>query len=332
MSSFLTTFLVSVSCSILLLYMYLVLGNKFKIYDVPNNRSSHKNTVIRGGGIVLLLINIIWVIFEPSQLNILLSVSLSIGVVTGFLDDFKNLKTSTRFVLYLIAVGIILFGVLELQRFDTYIWIPLFIIILGSVNTYNFMDGINGITALYSIVISCSSLLILNSLNEFTFNENIISYAGFFVAFCIFNFRNRDLMFLGDSGSVTMGLFAAFLVVLIGLKINSWSSIILLAVYGVDSVGSIIIRLIKRENILQAHRSHLYQDLVHIKSYNHMTISVLYSFVQLFINVGLFVFYHLGWVESYAGGILLLLAFLYYYVKQKIHGDNLFLRDNIAIE
>ena len=104
----------------------------------------------------------------------MLSVSLSIGVVTGFLDDFKNLKTSTRFVLYLIAVGIILFGVLELQRFDTYIWIPLFIIILGSVNTYNFMDGINGITALYSIVISCSSLLILNSLNEFTFNENII--------------------------------------------------------------------------------------------------------------------------------------------------------------
>lgn len=325
MSSFLITFLVALSCSILLLYLYLILGSKFKIYDVPNNRSSHKNRVIRGGGIVLLSINIIWAVFDPSQLNILLSVSLSIGVVTGFLDDFKNLKTITRLILYLIAVGIILFGVLELHRFDTFIWIPLFIIILGSVNTYNFMDGINGITALYSIVILCSSLFFLTSLNEFYFSDNIILYMGFFVAFSIFNFRKKALMFLGDSGSVTMGLFAAFLVVLIGLKINSWSSIILLSVYGVDSVGTIILRLIKKENILEAHRSHLYQDLVHIKKYNHLFTSFLYSGIQLFINMGLMVFYHLGWVEFYAGSILLLLALLFYFLKQYIHGDNLFL-------
>jgi UDP-GlcNAc:undecaprenyl-phosphate/decaprenyl-phosphate GlcNAc-1-phosphate transferase len=325
MSSFLITFLVALSCSILLLYLYLILGSKFKIYDVPNNRSSHKNSVIRGGGITLLLINIIWVVFDPSQLNILLSVSLSIGVVTGFLDDFKSLNTKTRFILYLIAVAIILFGVLELHRFDTYIWIPLFVIILGSVNTYNFMDGINGITALYSIVILCSSLFFLTSLNEFSFSDNIISYIGFFVAFSVFNFRKKALIFLGDSGSVTMGLFAAFLVVLIGLKINSWSSIILLSVYGVDSVGTIILRLIKKENILEAHRSHLYQDLVHIKKYNHLFTSVLYSGIQLFINIGLMVFYHLGWVEFYAGSILLSLALLFYFLKQYIHGDNLFL-------
>ena len=132
-------------------------------------------------------------------------------------------------------------------------------------------------------------------------------------------------MFLGDSGSVTMGLFAAFLVVLIGLKINSWSSIILLSVYGVDSIGTIILRLIKKENILEAHRSHLYQDLVHIKKYNHLFTSVLYSGIQLFINMGLMVFYHLGSVEFYAVSILLLLALLFYFMKQYIHGDNLFL-------
>ena len=325
MSGFLLTFLVALLSSVLLLYLYFKLGSQLKIYDVPNNRSSHENIVIRGGGIVLFFINLVWIIFDPSQLNILLSVSLSIGVLTGFMDDFKSLKSVTRFILYLITVGIILFGVLALQRFDTYIWIPLFVIILGSVNTYNFMDGINGITALYSIVILCSSLFFLTSLNEFSFSVNIISYMGFFVAFSIFNFRKKALMFLGDSGSVTMGLFAAFLVVLIGLKINSWSSIILLSVYGVDSVGTIILRLIKKENILEAHRSHLYQDLVHIKKYNHLFTSVLYSGIQLFINMGLMVFYHLGSVEFYAVSILLLLAFLFYFMKQYIHGDNLFL-------
>jgi UDP-N-acetylmuramyl pentapeptide phosphotransferase/UDP-N-acetylglucosamine-1-phosphate transferase len=325
MSGFLLTFLVALFSSALLLYLYFKLGSQLKIYDVPNNRSSHENIVIRGGGIVLFFINLVWTIVDPSQLNILLSVSLSIGVLTGFMDDFKSLKSVTRFILYLIAVGIILFGVLALQRFDTYIWIPLFVIILGSVNTYNFMDGINGITALYSIVILCSSLFFLTSLNEFSFSVNIISYMGFFVAFSIFNFRKKALMFLGDSGSVTMGLFAAFLVVLIGFKINSWSSIILLSVYGVDSVGTIILRLIKKENILEAHRSHLYQDLVHIKKYNHLFTSVLYSGIQLFINMGLMVFYHLGSVEFYAVSILLLLALLFYFMKQYIHGDNLFL-------
>ena len=81
MSSFVSLFLVTFLCSICLLYLYLSLGRKFKIYDVPNQRSSHKKNFVRGGGIVLLLINTIWVLFYPSQYNILLSASLSIGVV-----------------------------------------------------------------------------------------------------------------------------------------------------------------------------------------------------------------------------------------------------------
>ena len=324
MSSFLSIFVVSLFCSIGLLYLYLKLGSRYKIYDVPNDRSSHHDIVIRGGGLVLLIINIAWILVNPNTFNAMLTASLSIGVLTGFIDDFKGLSTLNRFILYFLAVAIILFGVLELHRFDTLIWIPLFIIILGAVNTYNFMDGINGITALYSIVNLCSSLLILTILDEFSYSLNIVTYIGFFIAFCIFNFRKKALMFLGDSGSVTMGLFAAFLVVFIGIKLNSWSSIILLSVYGVDSVGTIIIRLIKKENIFAAHRSHLYQDLVHINKYSHLKTSVLYSLIQLFINAGLIISYNLGWIEYYAVVVIFLLAFSFYLSKKNIHENNLF--------
>ena len=324
MSSFVSFLLVTFLCSICLLYLYLKLGSKLNIYDVPNQRSSHFDIVIRGGGIVLLILNLAWILINPNPSNILLSVSLSIGVMTGFVDDFKSLNTRTRFILYLIAVAIILFGVLELHRFDTFIWIPLFIVILGAVNTYNFMDGINGITTLYSVVILSCSLFILNYLEDSSFDLNIISYIGFFIAFAVFNFRHKALMFLGDSGSVAMGLFAAFLVVLIGMKLNSWSSIILLSVYGVDSVGTIVIRLIKRENILEAHRCHLYQDLVHINGHNHLKVSVLYSIVQLFVNAGWMMLYKIEWIEIYAVIVLLLLAIVYYIMKKSIHGDLLF--------
>ena len=111
--------------------------------------------------------------------------------------------------------------------------------------------------------------------------------------------------------------------VLIGMKLNSWSSIILLSVYGVDSVGTIVIRLIKRENILKAHRSHLYQDLVHINGHNHLKVSVLYSIAQLFINAGWMILYKIGWIEFYAFIVLLLLAIVYYTMKKSIHGDLL---------
>lgn len=310
--------------SIITLYMYYKLGHRFKIYDVPNERSSHQNITIRGGGVVLLILNGMWLFFEPNEANILLSLSISIGVLIGFLDDILTLKTWTRFLVYLLAVCIVLFGVLKLQRFDTFIWIPLIIIILGAVNTYNFMDGINGITALYSIIILGSSYLILNELNIDSWNTCLLLYSCFFVAFSLFNLRLRALMFLGDSGSVAMGLLTAFLVVRIGIQIESWSSIVLLAVYGVDSVGSIIIRLIKKENILTAHRSHLYQDLVHITKWRHISVSLLYALIQLFINIGFFYVLSSKSIEWYAVSILLVLALLFYFIKRSLHGKHLF--------
>jgi UDP-GlcNAc:undecaprenyl-phosphate GlcNAc-1-phosphate transferase len=306
------------------LVVYKKLGKRYKIHDEPNERSSHTQIVIRGGGVVLLLLNILMLVVIPSKEIALLSLSLSIAVLTGFVDDIKGLGTGTRFFLYFVTVAILLFGVVTSRFIPIYYFIPLFIVILGAVNTYNFMDGINGMTSLYSIVFLASSGFILWKLEVMSFTIPILLYGSFFIAFTWFNFRKKALLFLGDSGSVAMGLFSALIVLLIGFKLSSMTSIVLLSVYGVDSVGTIILRLIKKENILKAHRSHLYQDLVHLKGYSQLQVSAIYALLQAVINVVYITVFSISGDSSFLFLTLSILALIYVIAKKRIHGKSLF--------
>lgn len=322
-----TLFIVFFSVSFVMLYAYLFLGKKWKIYDVPNERSSHHKIVVRGSGIVLLVLNIIGVFFVNDVSDYLLLGGLSIGVVTGFLDDYRSLKTSIRFLLYLSAILLILFGVAEIQNLPLIISLLTIIVLLGAVNTYNFMDGINGITAIYSLVFLFTSLFLFIQLNANDTNVVLYIYLAFFAAFFYFNFRKNALLFLGDSGSVSMGLLAAFVVVQLGQQLESWTPIVLLSVYGVDSVGTIILRLLRKENIFKAHRSHLYQDLVHIQKWTHLQVSICYGFLQLLIN-GIFVYTLTNKISSIIVVLILfVLGCSYFLAKKSIHPILLYRKD-----
>lgn len=304
------------------LMLYKKLAIRWGIVDVPNERSSHTEVTLRGGGFVLLLTSI--ALFFSDGVSLLLPLSLCIGILTGFLDDRYGLSTVVRFLLYFACAALMLFGVLRLHTFDTWIWIPLFVVMLGAVNTYNFMDGINGITALYSIVFLGTVLYLFRQLGLSEYSESLLGFLGFFLVFLYYNHRKKAILFLGDAGSVSMGLLACFFVVYLGLKLDTWSPIILLGLYGVDSVGTIIIRVIKRENILQAHKSHLYQDLVHLKKLPHLKVSWIYALSQLAINA-LFVasissVHH----EIIVMAIFLLLAIIFASLKYSLYGRQLF--------
>lgn len=305
------------------LWIYTKVAVKLGIVDVPNERSSHTTTTLRGGGAVLLVLCGLLVAVDLTS-ELLLPISLLIGVVTGFLDDRYGLSTIIRFMLYLVAAGMLLLGVLQLHTFETWIWIPLFIVMLGAINTYNFMDGINGITALYSIVFILTVRYVLHIQKDDSFSNTLLVFLAFFVSFLFFNHRKKSLLFLGDAGSVSMGLLACFFVVYLGIKLHSWTPIILLGVYGVDSVGTIIIRLIKRENILQAHKSHLYQDLVHLKNWSHLSVSWMYVITQLLIN-SIFL-YALHYNQHHITVLILffILTFIFIFLKSRFYGSQLF--------
>jgi UDP-GlcNAc:undecaprenyl-phosphate GlcNAc-1-phosphate transferase len=317
----------SVFICALLLILYIKIGGKLKIYDVPNERSSHSRIVIRGGGVILFLVNLFIFSFESSMDTFMVSLGLSIGVITGFADDLGGLGTKLRLVLYLFATYCVVFGALPSVGLSVLVWIPLVIVSLGVVNCYNFMDGINGMTASYSIVLLSASLAISYAVNAHQFDHAILLYLAFFLAFLFLNFRKKALLFLGDSGSVPMGLFAAFVVVYFSAHLHTWSTVILLGVYGVDSVGTIVIRLLKRENIFEAHRSHLYQDLVNKKNWDHRAVSLLYAALQGVLSIGYVLLIHSSYLELYSACSLLVLTVLYTTSKLGLYGGELLMKD-----
>jgi UDP-N-acetylmuramyl pentapeptide phosphotransferase/UDP-N-acetylglucosamine-1-phosphate transferase len=129
----------------------------------------------------------------------------------------------------------------------------------------------------------------------------------FLVIFGYYNYRPRAKTFLGDAGSISLGLIAACLVIFLIKKTDDYGFIVLLSVYGVDSVGTIILRIIRRENIFVAHRSHLYQDMTNIAGHTHLKVAVGYAITQLIINVIWIVNFNYQIIQS---GILLLMIFI----------------------
>lgn len=329
------TIIFGIIINFILLLGYYFIAQKLKILDKPNERSSHFSNTIRGAGIVLLFVNALLLYFSSknnlSYTNIL--TALSIGIITGFIDDKLSLKPLLRAFLYAFSIIMVMryfnnhFSFESL--YSTLIQLSVFVIFIGTVNTYNFMDGINGITLIYSILFlsTCSYLVYIKDLELYSEIYLLFGlYTSFFISFIFFNYRNKALMFLGDSGSVAMGIMACFGVSLVSTIGFGWTAILLLGTYGVDSVGTIIIRLINKENIFTAHKSHLYQDLVHYKKIGHLRVSLIYGFIQLIINISLIIAFNQNILTICSILIIVLLAILYTLLKLNIRKGGLFVK------
>lgn len=283
--------------------MYNKWAQKNQIVDTPNERSSHTHQPIRGMGVVFPLVFVLfsfisWYkqadVISPLVSNttigfLFLGGGVLLAGITGFIDDRLDLRSVIRLPLYTLSACIGLFPLIQANVFQILWFIPLLIIIVGIINTYNFMDGINGITGFYTLVFFASCLALLHHeeidfiLNQ-QFQSVLIVSGAYLIAFGFFNYRKLALAFLGDAGSVSLGLLVCLILTWLGALYDRWDILILVVVYGVDSVGTIVLRIIRKENIFKAHRSHLYQDLVHIKGLGHIQVSVLYALMQATIN------------------------------------------------
>src|SRR5690606_25592414 len=107
--------------------------------------------------------------------------------------------------------------------------------------------------------------------------------------FAFFNFRQRAKCFAGDVGSVGMSFILIFAMLSLILATGNLIYILFFAVYGVDSVLTIVYRLVKRENIFKAHRTHLYQYLANEAKGNRLVIAACYGILQ--VGTGVLVLY-----------------------------------------
>ena len=128
--------------------LYFKIADRYNIIDKPNHRSSHKVQTIRGGGILFPLAVLIAFFLGYASWALTLAIVL-VGLVS-FIDDIKPLSQLGRFGSHVLAFLLVGY---DLNLFIEAIWIlPIILVLLiGWINAFNFMDGINGITVLYAI-------------------------------------------------------------------------------------------------------------------------------------------------------------------------------------
>jgi UDP-GlcNAc:undecaprenyl-phosphate/decaprenyl-phosphate GlcNAc-1-phosphate transferase len=301
-------------------YVYLRLAKKFKIIDKPNDRNAHTKTTVRGGGIIFPIAILLNFFFNDFQYPYFVLGIFLIAIIS-FLDDMHNLSVRIRFPFQFIAVFLILYQVGgDLSS------VPLFVLFvcmgIGIINMFNFMDGINGMTGIYSLVV-LSGLFFIN-LNEHLVHDDLILFPAISVLiFGFYNFRKTALFFAGDIGSITMGAFIFFIGLLFAIKLSSPLMLLLVIVYGADTGCTFLYRkLCTNENVFAPHKHHIYQKLVDVKKISHLKVAAAYAVVQLVVNVIIYKTYHLPlqtqWLMLLGAIVFFMLLYILSFYKLKV--------------
>lgn len=301
--------------------LYFRIADKCNIIDKPNERSSHSTIVLRGGGIIFLISVWIWGAFFGFQYPWFL-VGLTLVAGISFVDDIHSLPDSVRLVAQFAAATMAFYqlGILHWSMW----WIILLalIVYVGATNVINFMDGINGITAGYSLAVLIP-LALVNINGVFVEQSLIISTILASLVFCIFNFRpkGKAKCFAGDVGSIGIAFIILFLLGNVMIKTTDITWLIFLLVYGVDGCLTIVHRIMLHENLGEAHRKHAYQIMANELKVGHVKVSLLYTVMQLVISLG-FVYFCPDTVFAhwlYLVGVLAVLAIVYILFMKKYY-------------
>lgn len=259
-------------------YAYFIFAKRLRIVDRPHHQSSHKGVVVRGGGVLFYVAYWIWFLISDMQYPLVL-IGLSIVAVTSFIDDIHSISPKLRLFLQFVGIIVMLYET-EVFYLPVIAMMLLSVACVGSINIYNFMDGINGLTGGYSMVV----LLALIYVNQYVACFIDIKLLLFLLlatfVFSLFNFRIHSKCFAGDVGSLSMGVIIVFLISKLCLMAGHLHWMAFLVVYAVDGGLTILHRIMLRENILKPHKKHAYQIMTNELKMPHLLVSVIYMMMQ----------------------------------------------------
>jgi len=259
--------------------------------DIPNERSSHKTATPRGGGLAISALTLVAVLmYGLLNPNANLQVVLAYGVGgaliawVGWLDDKYNLPSRQRFAVQAVSALIAIAGISYWQRVTLplvgtleigILGLPLTVFwIVGLVNAYNFMDGIDGLAG-SAAVIAGLFWAYASGFNGGFVTLLAIAIAGNSLGFLGHNWSPAKI-FMGDVGSTFLGYsFAVIPLMLPQREITGVTAALIIWSFILDTSFTIIRRWRRGENILLPHRTHLYQRLV-IAGYSHRFVTTIY--------------------------------------------------------
>jgi len=274
------------------------MAERHQVLDIPNERSLHSRPVPRGGGLAIVAICLAgWFCLSgfPAGEDWLGVVSYGFGAtliaVVSWIDDVRSLPRVSRFAAQSLAAMLLILGYgawstvsLPLVGNLPLGWLGLpvvFLWIVGLTNAYNFMDGIDGIAGCQALTAGLGWLV----LGQVTGQENV-AFLGLLAAagsagFLVHNWSPAKI-FMGDVGSAFLGYTFAFLTLKAGRENPRLclAGVFFVWPFVFDSSFTFLRRLLKREPVFTAHRTHLYQRLV-VAGWSHAATTLLYTGLDL---------------------------------------------------
>ena len=327
------------------------ISKKLGHFDTPNDRSSHTDFVPTLGGISFYISLVVFFFFSnfyninDTSLSIILAIT--IMFLVGLTDDLKDLTPSVKFLGQLLALSILIIqsdyrilsfhgflGIYELNMFFS-VSISMFLII-AFINAFNLIDGIDGMSSITGIVISACFGFLFYKLQLFFFMFISFAIISMLLAFLRYNFSSKKKIFMGDTGSLVIGLVLGLLTLkLLTLQSETFSAIaihrselpllllIILIVPAFDLCRVSLIRLKKRVSIFSPDRNHIHHLLID-SGLSHKKASILSGLTNLIVAIAMYLsIQYLGLVYSFLFLVLFILACFVLFFSITNGRDNL---------
>ena len=282
-----------------------------QILDRANPRSLHQNPTPRGAGLVIVAVTLggTWLhhllspqVGRPGPLLAYTAGGVLVATVSWY-DDRFGVRAWLRLAVHFLAAALVLFGigywqVITLPFVGTFDlgWfgaVVSFVWVVGLINTFNFMDGIDGIAGMQAIIAGTAWAILGWQISSPETTAIGLLLAAGSAGFLYYNWPPARV-FMGDVGSTFLGYSLAVLPLVASTTVN-WTAVIAVLLvwpFLCDGFFTFLVRLIQGENVLEAHRRHLYQRLV-LGGHGHRAVTLVYSALALVGAV-----FAVGWSRS----------------------------------
>jgi len=274
-------------------------AQKLSLIDIPNERSMHKELIPRGAGIAFVSSIFIGLLFfDIEYLERYYHIYLAIATVwaVGIWDDVSDVSPKIKFIFIFFATLLLYMNDFAILSLGTYfghemiipswlVFIFTFFAIAGYTNALNLMDGLDGLAASISVVM----LLTFLAIGLEHHDEILISISSFFIvtllAFLLFNWHPAKV-FMGDSGSLTLGIVIVILTIQAVNYITPASVLFIIALPLLDTFIVMTRRIQRHQSIFVADKNHMHHFLFNVKGDIRYTVLILVMMQAIFSIIG----------------------------------------------
>ncbi|MBH32597.1 MAG: hypothetical protein CMD90_02985 [Gammaproteobacteria bacterium] len=265
-------------------------SEKYNFLDKPNDRSSHSSPTPTLGGLAIVISFILYLLVDfstsisnfndhsilSSDQNIFFLFLLVIPIsLIGLIDDINKVKVLVRLAIQFIVATLVVYyfqilgdtsDVHMISQQNILIFLISIILMVWLMNLYNFMDGTDGYAASECIFVTLGATLILflNNVSSSLYSI-ILALSAATLGFLLRNLPNQAKIFMGDTGSVSIGFLLGFFIIWTASEslISIYTWLILLSIFISDSSYTLFVRIVTKKNITIPHTSHAFQKLAY---------------------------------------------------------------------